>query len=117
MSEQTRIEDARLRNLYRTSEQAELDPEGIRFETGCTFGDAWRVASLRQVGSPVLIERWLRKLLTFRQLWRLVTDHPGDWPRQLDEHARRPRRGETERARRARVAIVPSKKSGEGLDG
>jgi hypothetical protein len=85
-------EDARLRKLYKATPGLE-HAEEIRHVTGASFADAWRISQIRTMGNGRLQRWWSRGECTFRVLWRIVTDHPGDFDRQFLEYKTRSRRG------------------------
>jgi hypothetical protein len=84
-----RREDSRLRAVYLKSSGLS-GADRIREATGCTREDAWRIATIRDVASGVLLDRWTSLHMTWRKLWRLVTDHPLDLEAQVraSEHRR-----------------------------
>lgn len=85
-----RKENIRLRKVFRACSYTEADR--IRFAVGCTFRDAWVIETLRKWASPLLVDKWATGLCYFRPLWRIVTDHPGDFASQEQAYAERPRR-------------------------
>jgi hypothetical protein len=75
-------EDSRLRAVYLKSSGLS-GADRIREATGCTPDDAWRIATIRDVASAVLLDRWTSVHMTWRKLWRLATDHPLDQAAQV----------------------------------
>lgn len=81
------------------------------FETRvcATFADAFRCEVIREHASGILIARWLEGKLTFRKLWRLVGDHPGDYEAQLKAVSKKAKAALANQEKAARKAVSAAK--------
>ena len=75
-------EDARLRRVFERS-TGRTSARDVQAATGCNAFDAWRVAILREVAAPELLDEWLREAISVRKLWRIATDAPSCSKTQL----------------------------------
>lgn len=68
--------DTALRGVWIASVAAGPDETKIAHVALCSKADAWRVALIRRVAAPSLVQLWLDRELTSRQLLRICLDAP-----------------------------------------
>jgi dihydroorotase-like cyclic amidohydrolase len=81
-------EDVRMRLAFERSRGC-LTIDTIAKTADCTLGEAWKLAIVREHASGVLLDAWAKERITWRKLWRLVTDNPLDTEAQAKSQARR----------------------------
>ena len=75
-------EDARLRLAFERSRGCKT-VDTIARAANCSLGDAWRVHVVREHASGMLLDAWTHERMSWRKLWRLVTDNPFDGEAQV----------------------------------
>ncbi len=100
-------EDERHRRIFYRSAGRTTAKE-VQTATGCGYFDAWRVAVLREIAAPALLDEWLSERISLRKIWRIATDAPGCTKTQLALLKAKRRGGrlpEELRVRRKKVAV------------
>lgn len=80
------LENERLRSLWaRKAWKREVDimTPGERPAPGVALADYARLRFIDTWGAAVLIQRWQNGVLTWRKLWRLVSEYAGDSEAQV----------------------------------